>query len=234
MSLGKQIKKYRQHLDWTLEKLEEESGVPKGTISALEVRDSDRSKYAPEIARAFGVSVDQLMNENIDASETVNFHEKSKGDDGHTIRQFNTGGGMGNGLILQEQSGIIENFRVSSAWLYENIKGHSSTKNLCIVTGYGESMKPLFNPGDPVIVDLQIKEYIGEFPYFFRIENEGFISDFNECRARATVFYLTIQNTKRGQLSKEWTLRYLAKSSKYGRARIFNSRVKIWKTINIL
>lgn len=218
MSLGKQIKKYRQHLDWTLEKLEEESGVPKGTISALEVRDSDRSKYAPEIARAFGVSVDQLMNENIDASETVNFHEKSKGDDGHTIRQFNTGGGMGNGLILQEQSGIIENFRVSSAWLYENIKGHSSTKNLCIVTGYGESMKPLFNPGDPVIVDLQIKEYIGEFPYFFRIENEGFIKRLQ--RVPGEGYRVLSDNPK----YETWTIKQGMDFE------IFGKVIKVWKS----
>ena len=45
MALGKQIRKYRIQLDWTLEQLEEKSGVPTGTISALEVRDSSRSKF---------------------------------------------------------------------------------------------------------------------------------------------------------------------------------------------
>lgn len=36
-------------------------------------------------------------------------------------------------------------------------------------------MEPLFKSGDPLLVDLSVKEFIGDFPYFFRIENEGFI-----------------------------------------------------------
>lgn len=101
--------------------------------------------------------------------------QQAKQTENYEIRQYDTGGGMGNGLILKEQPGVIENFRVNANWLRENLKGYSSTKNLCIVTGFGESMKPLFNPGDPVIVDLSIKEFIGDFPYFFRIGDEGYI-----------------------------------------------------------
>lgn len=175
MSLGNQIKKYRQKLDWTLEKLEEESGVPRGTISALEVRDSDRSKYAQAIAKAFGITVEQLMDKDFDASDAIQTHEQNKIDSEYVIRQFDARGSMGTGIILQEQTGIIENFRVTSGWLQENIKGYSTTKNLCVVTGFGESMTPLFNNGDPVIIDLSIKEYVGAFPYFFRVGDEGFI-----------------------------------------------------------
>ena len=65
MALGKQIRKYRTQLDWTLEQLEEKSGVPAGTISALEVRDSTRSKFAPALANAFGLTVEQLLDESV-------------------------------------------------------------------------------------------------------------------------------------------------------------------------
>lgn len=65
MALGKQIRKYRSHLGWTLEQLEEKSGVPAGTISALEVRDSTRSKFAPALANAFGLTVEQLLDESV-------------------------------------------------------------------------------------------------------------------------------------------------------------------------
>ncbi|MCM1512482.1 MAG: XRE family transcriptional regulator [Oxalobacter formigenes] len=63
MALGKQIRKYRLHLGWTLEQLEEKSGVPKGTISALEMRDSTRSSFAPALAAAFGLTLEQLLDE---------------------------------------------------------------------------------------------------------------------------------------------------------------------------
>lgn len=66
MALGKQVKFYREKLDLTLEQLEEISGVGTGTISALEVRDSVRSKFAPALAAAFGLSVEQLLDESRD------------------------------------------------------------------------------------------------------------------------------------------------------------------------
>ena len=62
MSLGSEIRKQRASRQWTLEDLSERSGVDVGTISALEVRDSTRSKFAVAIARAFGISLEQLLN----------------------------------------------------------------------------------------------------------------------------------------------------------------------------
>jgi len=63
MALGKRIRYLRDRLGWTLEQLAERSGVDVGTISALEVRDSARSKYARQIAVGLGVSLDELFSE---------------------------------------------------------------------------------------------------------------------------------------------------------------------------
>lgn len=64
MGIGKQIRKYREKAGWTLEKLSEASGVEPGTISALEIRDSSRSKYFPALAKALGLSLEQLADES--------------------------------------------------------------------------------------------------------------------------------------------------------------------------
>lgn len=75
MALGKQIKKQRTARGWTLEHLSDASGVDVGTISALEVRDSARSKYASAIAAAFGLAVEQLEREEViyqTASDNIN------------------------------------------------------------------------------------------------------------------------------------------------------------------
>lgn len=64
MGIGKQIRKYREKTGWTLEKLSEASGVEPGTISALENRDSSRSKYFPALARALGLTLEQLADES--------------------------------------------------------------------------------------------------------------------------------------------------------------------------
>lgn len=66
MALGKQIRRFRESKNWTLERLSAESGVEIGTISALELRDSSRSTYASKIAAAFGVSLETLMEADPD------------------------------------------------------------------------------------------------------------------------------------------------------------------------
>ena len=53
--------------------------------------------------------------------------------------------------------------------------GVRSAKDLCIVTGFGDSMRPLFNPGDPLLVDISVNTVEFDTIYFFRVGNEGFI-----------------------------------------------------------
>lgn len=66
MAIGKQVRKYRKKAGWTLERLAELSGVETGTIGALEARDSKRSEYFPALAKAFGLSLEQMADETTD------------------------------------------------------------------------------------------------------------------------------------------------------------------------
>jgi phage repressor protein C with HTH and peptisase S24 domain len=61
MGLGKTIKDLRLAWGWTLEELEERSGVAVGTISALENRDSSRSQYFSQLADALRIGMPILM-----------------------------------------------------------------------------------------------------------------------------------------------------------------------------
>jgi transcriptional regulator with XRE-family HTH domain len=63
MATGSNIRTLRNLAGLTLEQLSELSGVEVGTISALENRDSARSKYFPSIAQAFGITTDDLSSE---------------------------------------------------------------------------------------------------------------------------------------------------------------------------
>lgn len=92
-----------------------------------------------------------------------------------SIYEFDVQGAMGNGLTLPEQPGVIKKWEVSKEWARRNLPANTGLNNLCIVTGFGDSMRPLFNPGDPLIVDMGVKTIELDATYFFRLGNEGFI-----------------------------------------------------------
>lgn len=92
------------------------------------------------------------------------------------IPQYNnTGGGMGGGVLLRDQPGEIQGWRVTPEWLQKNVPNNTGVKNLCIVTGFGPSMRPLFNPGDPLLMDRGVTKAEEDAVYFFRVGDEGFI-----------------------------------------------------------
>jgi hypothetical protein len=91
------------------------------------------------------------------------------------IPQYATGGAMGPGLVLRDQPGMIHSWRVTPEWIQKNVHHFTSARNLAIVTGFGDSMRPLYNPGDPLLVDRGVTAVEFDAIYFFRIESEGFI-----------------------------------------------------------
>ena len=92
-----------------------------------------------------------------------------------TIRQLDTGGSMGIGLKLIDQPGTIKSWHVDRQWIRMNVKHHTSDSNLCIVTGFGDSMLGMYNPGDPLLVDKGVTSCDFDGVYFFRVGDEGFI-----------------------------------------------------------
>ena len=95
--------------------------------------------------------------------------------DEYMIPQYAAGGAMGYGVTLPDQPGVIQNWSVSREWLEKNVRNHTSAKNLCIVTGFGPSMQPMYNPGDPLLVDTGVNSVVADGVYFFRVGTEGFI-----------------------------------------------------------
>lgn len=93
-----------------------------------------------------------------------------------TISQYiDVKGAMGNGLVLRGESGQITGWKVTPEWISKNVPANTGSKNLAIVTGFGDSMRGMFNSGDPLLVDTGIKTLDYDGVYFFRIGDEGFI-----------------------------------------------------------
>jgi len=185
------------------------------------------STFEP-IARHYGVPVEAFLSERAraDAVDTV-FGGVPAKEVGATpipesndipIPQFDTGGKMGDGLELRDQPGIIKSWNVSQEWLHKNVRDYSSASNLCIVTGFGDSMRGMFNPGDPLIVDLGVNVVAFDAVYFFRVGNEGFIKRLQRIPGEGLV---AISANK---AYRDWTIKPDMDLEVFGRV------LKVWRS----
>ncbi len=159
-------------------------------IETLFSKNLQTPRYIVALARAMGTTAEELQaglyNPPSDARHEVSEHrpeylqlplaelKKQKGL--VRIDQFDTGGGMGRSrIVLQEQPGAIRSWEVDSEWVRLNVRGFTSIENLRIVTGFGPSMRPMFNPGDPLLVDIGVKSVTHDGVYFYRIGDDGYI-----------------------------------------------------------
>lgn len=115
------------------------------------------------------VSPDGVINEGVSHFSLV-----KNSPDVIQIPQYDAVGSMGNGAY-NDNVGIIRSLLVSKEWLSTNIPHCTSYANLGIVTGKGDSMKGVFNHGDPLIIDSGINSVEHDGIYYFEFEGEGFI-----------------------------------------------------------
>lgn len=154
----------------TVYALAKKSGVGRGTVQRVRHADVSTSlENLEKLAEAFDLEPAQLLSPRLQSTGV------SLQDAIEILQYAGIGGSMGTGVILRDQPGEIRSWRVTPEWIRQNIKHHSGVSHLCIVTGFGDSMKPLYNPGDPLIIDTGIRTVDWDAVYFFRVGNEGFI-----------------------------------------------------------
>lgn len=117
------------------------------------------------------------------------------------IPHYDTGGAMGHGLVLRDQPGVIRGWTVNEEWLAKNARNYSAAKNLVIVTGFGDSMRPIFQPGDPLLVDTGVIAVDFDGIYFFRVGDEGFVKRLQRIPGEGIV---AISENK---AYREWTVK---------------------------
>ena len=161
MATGKQIRYYREKLDWTLDELSSRSGVEAGTISALENRDSERSKHFYAVAKALGLTLEQLSDTTTDwLSET-----KSNNGSGVYINfeMLNVEAAAGAGSIVVEFPEVIQRVNVLESWAKAALGGDLS--RIKLVSARGTSMQGTIENGDVLFVDATIRAFDGDGVY---------------------------------------------------------------------
>lgn len=164
MALGNQVRRYRLKNEWTLEELERRSGVAAGTINALENRDGKRSIYAVNLAKAFGISLEQMLDETtvyeaMAPSGTSTTIEEEK----ISIPVLDVRTSCGNGYNNDDYAPVLRRIEISKedAWQI----GIPIKEGICLFKAIGDSMEPGIYDSAHLLVDTTIREYVGQGIY---------------------------------------------------------------------
>ena len=157
----------------TARNIEDKLGLQRGQLDMVILDKAHRTTTLVEVKSTSTENLQKQSGQLI--AFTAVPRQKQDDADHFVLPQFETGGAMGIGLLLRDQPGVIQSWQVNSEWIQKNIRSHTGAANLCIVTGFGDSMKGMFNSGDPLVVDRGVTTVEFDAVYFFRVGEEGFI-----------------------------------------------------------
>jgi transcriptional regulator with XRE-family HTH domain len=88
------------------------------------------------------------------------------------IAHYDVRGALGDGEVAHDYPELLQDVRVSPSQLRSMGVEFKEHYHLKVITGWGQSMTPTIKHGDPCLVDVSIKEFVGDGIYFF--SHQGF------------------------------------------------------------
>lgn len=98
---------------------------------------------------------------------TVDFSRPGLVGDEVWIAHYDVRGSMGGGQVTHDHPEMLQDVRVSPKHLRELGVEFKEHFHLKLVTGWGQSMAPTIKNRDPLIVDVSIREFVGDGIYYF-------------------------------------------------------------------
>jgi phage repressor protein C with HTH and peptisase S24 domain len=83
------------------------------------------------------------------------------------IAHYDVRGALGGGEVVHDYPELLQDVRISPSQLRAMGVEFREHYHLKMVTGWGQSMTPTIKHGDPCLVDISIKEFIGDGIYYF-------------------------------------------------------------------
>jgi transcriptional regulator with XRE-family HTH domain len=83
------------------------------------------------------------------------------------IAHYDVRGALGDGEVAHDFPELLQDIRISPSHLRSMGVEFKEHYNLKVITGWGQSMTPTIKHGDPCLVDISIKEFIGDGIYYF-------------------------------------------------------------------
>lgn len=121
---------------------------------------------------------EEARNRLLQAAEETDSHPSdgsakamgaARGSIGDVIRiaHYDVRGAMGGGQVTHDYPEMLQDVKVSLRHLRELGLTFQEPHHLKLVTGWGQSMAPTIKDRDPLIVDVHIREFVGDGVYFF-------------------------------------------------------------------
>lgn len=148
----------------------EEDDTPPGVMSAADmVRQMLERKGAslPEQARKRLLEVAEEADSFTVLPNSAASGRRRQGGDQVRIAHYDVRGGMGGGQVAHDYPEMLQDVRVSLRHLRELGLTFQEPHHLKLVTGWGQSMAPTIKDRDPLIVDVSVREFVGDGVYFF-------------------------------------------------------------------
>ncbi|TDJ77281.1 S24 family peptidase [Pseudomonas putida] len=98
---------------------------------------------------------------------TVDFSRPGLVGDEVRIAHYDVRGAMGGGQTPHDYPEMLKDIRVSPSHLRELGVEFEEHFHLKVVTGWGQSMEPTIKHRDPLIVNINIREFVGDGIYLF-------------------------------------------------------------------
>lgn len=91
------------------------------------------------------------------------------------IAHYDVRAAMGGGQITHDYPEMLKDIRVSPSHLRSLGVEFEEHYHLKMITGWGQSMAPTIKHGDPLIVDIHIRDFIGDGVYFFSWDGHVYV-----------------------------------------------------------
>lgn len=153
--------------------LSEMTGVPQPTINRILNKKSKSPRDATlyPIASYFGISVEQLLRDDLTAAspQAIRTPETTPGQ--YHVDQLDARGDMGDGAVNEDYPEVIRSVDFAEPYIRAVLGFLPAPGRLKLVTGVGNSMVPDINPGEAVLIDTGCTEYRGDGIYLINSGN---------------------------------------------------------------
>ena len=148
------------------------SVAPGSAADAVRAMLAKSGKNVPEALKQKIIAVADTADSNV---VTVDFSRPGLVGDEVWIAHYDVRGALGGGEIAHDFPEMLQDVRVSPSQLRAMGVEFKEHFHLKMITGWGQSMTPTIKHGDPLLVDVSIKEFVGDGIYFFSYQGFQYI-----------------------------------------------------------